>query len=353
MQQRHKVTITDIATAAGVSKTTVSRYINGRADLLSESARTRIKKAIEQSDYIPSAAARNLKEHTTRQIGIVLADITTPFSASLVAGAGETLRQAGYTALSCDAANSPQTEESVTELLLQAQVDGLIVNTVSADNPKLVRLARAGIPVVLCDRYVNDCPADIVVNEHCDSTLELMSHLHGQGFTQVAFLTEPYENNSPRYIRMDAFLDADRRLFGASNPESDIHIVDISDPRSTQKAVASLYSRARSAGTPIAVFASSMPVLIDAHRAIGQLGESAKHLLALCGPDEWGWAQHLGWDWASELSGGVTTLRCDPRSMGREAARLLLRRLADPQAKLRETVIPMELQARASTLLRA
>ncbi len=349
MTQR-KATISDIATAAGVSKTTVSRYINGREDLLSDSARTRIKKAIEQADYVPSAAARNLKERKLLQVGIVLADIATPFSTSLVIGAGEELRRAGYAVVVCDAANSLEAEHAAIDALLQDQVSGLIVNTVSADNPALVRIARSTAPVVLCDRYVNDCSADIVVNEYCDSTLELMGHLREQGFGRAVFVTEPFENNSPRYIRMDAFLDADRRLFGALRPEADVCVIEPADTRSVSRAFARICAAAEESDAPTAVFATNTAALVASHRALRKLGPQAGRAVRLCGPDEWGWARRMGWDWAEEFAGGITTLEYQPKKMGEKAARLLLRRIGNPGARPREEVVRARLCARASTL---
>lgn len=350
MPQR-KVTISDIATAAGVSKTTVSRYINGREDLLSDSARTRIRKAIDQAGYVPNAAARNLKERKLLQVGIVLADIATPFSTSLVIGAGEELRRAGYAVVACDAANSLEAEHAAIDALLQDQVSGLIVNTVSAENPELVCIARS-TPVVLCDRYVNDCSADIVVNEYCDSTLELMGHLREQGFGRVVFVTEPFENNSPRYIRMDAFLDADRQLFGAQQPEADVCVIDPADTRSVRRAFARVCADAEKADAPTAVFATNTAALVAAHRALSELGPQSGRAVRLCGPDEWSWARHMSWDWAEEFAGGITTLEYQPRKMGEKAARLLLRRIENPGARPREEIVRARLRPRASTLRR-
>ena len=349
MTQR-KATISDIATAAGVSKTTVSRYINGREDLLSDSARMRVKKAIEQASYVPSAAARNLKEKKLRQVGIVLADIATPFSTALVSGAGAILRQAGYGVVACDAANSLEAEAAAIDGLLQDQVDGLIVNTVAAENPLLARIARGRTAVVLCDRYVNDCPADVVANEYCDSTLELMAHLREQGFGRVVLVTEPFENNSPRYIRMDAFLDADRRLFGAKDPESDVRVLDLADARAAHRLFARICAEAEKGTSPTAVFATNTATLIAAHRSLTQAGSGPGRHVGLCGPDEWEWARQMGWDWAGEFAGGITTLESYPAKMGEKAARLLLRRIASPKAKPHEEIVPVRLRARASTL---
>ena len=84
MSSKKRVTINDVAMAAGVSKTTVSRYINGHPELMSEKTRERIRTVIEMTNYHPSDIASNLKKRTTNLIGLLIADISSPFSLSLI-----------------------------------------------------------------------------------------------------------------------------------------------------------------------------------------------------------------------------------------------------------------------------
>ena len=84
MASQKRLTIDDIAAAAGVSKATVSRYLNGHRELMSEKTWERIKTVIEVSDYKPNDIASNLKKRTTNLIGVSIADITSPFSVALI-----------------------------------------------------------------------------------------------------------------------------------------------------------------------------------------------------------------------------------------------------------------------------
>ena len=99
MKAGNKPTISDIAAAAGVSKTTVSRYINGQEQLMSEKTRNRLKTVIELLDYHPSDIARSLKNKKTNMIGVVVSDISSPFSSAVIIGIGEVLEQNNYTPL--------------------------------------------------------------------------------------------------------------------------------------------------------------------------------------------------------------------------------------------------------------
>lgn len=343
-----KTTISDIATAAGVSKTTVSRYINGRFDLLSESARTRVEKAIQLAHYRPSAVARSLKTQRSYLVGVIVANITTPFATSLLNGISQGLREGSYVPMFADAADSPETEHTLIESLVSHQVDGLIVNTTTAANSELIGLANSGTPVVLADRYVNDYNFDIAVSEYREPTLELVRHLHDQGYARAVLVTQEYRDNSPRETRHDAFVEADRELFGAADPEADVYIADPWSPDNMREAVRRLMEESDG---PVGIYATNTVTLIAVNNALEELGVHTPGEAGLCGPDDWGWAHRMGWDWTNTLAGGVTTFETNPHKMGYEAARLMLERIADPTGKKQTRLIPTKLHIRASTRL--
>lgn len=345
-----KATISDIATAAGVSKTTVSRYINGRFDLLSESARTRVEKAIQLANYRPSAVARSLKTQRSCLVGVVVANITTPFATSLLNGISQGLREGSYVPMFADAADSPETEHALIESLVSHQVDGLIVNTTCAENPELIALANSGTPVVLADRYINDYNFDISACEYREPTLALMRHLREAGYRRAALVTQEYRNNSPRETRRDAFVEGDLELFGAQDPEADVYLADPWNPGAMREVMRRLLEESDG---PVGVYATNTVTLIAVNNALEELGARVPGEVGLCGPDDWGWAHRMGWDWTSTLAGGVTTFETNPYQMGYEAAKLMLERINDPAGKKRTCLIPTELQIRASTNLQA
>lgn len=345
-----RATISDIATAAGVSKTTVSRYINGRFDLLSESARTRVEKAIQLANYRPNAAARSLKTQRSYLVGVIVANITTPFATSLLNGISQGLREGGYVPIFADAADSPQTEHTLVGSLVSHQVDGLIVNTTCSENPELIGLANSGTPVVLVDRSVNDYNFDIVTTPYREPTLELMGHLRDAGYARATIVTQDYENNSPRSARVDAFLEGDRELFGAKEPERDVYLVNPWEHGNTAEVVRRVLEETPG-DDPVAIYANNTVTLIAVSNALAELGVKMPGRVGLCGPDDWGWAHRMGWDWTQSLGGGVTTFETDPYGMGFEAAKLMLERIADPSGKKQQRLVPTKLRIRASTRL--
>ena len=79
-RKRSYATIRDVAARAKAGKTSISRYLNGEFHLLSDDLRQRIENAIQELEYRPNQMARSLKYGRTRLIGLIIADISNPFS---------------------------------------------------------------------------------------------------------------------------------------------------------------------------------------------------------------------------------------------------------------------------------
>lgn len=91
-----KITINDIAKLAGVSKTTVSFYLNDKFEKMSDETRQRIESAIEKTNYRPNAMARSLNYKQTQLIGVIIGDITNSFANQIVKGIDDYSREHGY-----------------------------------------------------------------------------------------------------------------------------------------------------------------------------------------------------------------------------------------------------------------
>lgn len=92
-----RATISDVAKAAKTGKTSISRYLNGEKHLLSDALLARIEQAIADLDYRPSLMARGLKRGRTRLIGLIIADITNPYSVNVLSGIEAACREKGFT----------------------------------------------------------------------------------------------------------------------------------------------------------------------------------------------------------------------------------------------------------------
>lgn len=338
-------TIVDIAQSAGVSKTTVSRYLNGRYEYMSPQTRERIRKVIEVSGYQPNKIAQSLKNQKSMLIGFVVADIESPFTSAAIKSVGDAMRGTGYNLITANSDNSSEAEKEYIQSLVGQQVDGLIVNTVSSHNPALISLANGGLPIVLLDRFVKDYAFDIVHFENVRSIHGAMDHLIGQGYRRMAFFTQHYESVSPRALRRQAFID---KLASVGEPAPEKYVfTSESEIQDMEENIRQL--RAMCGDEPVGVICSNSVTLMRAVKAIRNIGLHMPWDIGLCGFDEWGWASQLGW--ASIVDVGLTTILPTVHDLGQETVNLLLRRIKDPAAEKKEIAIPSRLMVRDSTRL--
>lgn len=315
MGQEH-ATISQVAEAAGVSMTTVSRYLNGKYEYMSDETRRRIAAVVDRLDYRPSRIARSLKTRVSRSVGCVMADVGSPFSSLLLKGVDGVCSKAGYQVLFADAADSPEKERAAIQELLASRVDGLIVNTTGGSDGFLAGLRRRGIPLVLADRRLaKDGVLDTVTAENTRASFACMRHLRGAGFAHVAFFTQEIGRISPRRERREAFLRATRELFGADGAG----LVFETGAGSAEPYAALKELRARFAGERLAVLCVNGMTTLQTLQAVRRLGWHLDESFGVCGFDDW--------EWMELIPPGITAIAKDSRAIGARAAELLMRRI--------------------------
>lgn len=150
--KRKKVTIVDVAELAGVSKTTISRYLNGKYEYMSEQSRARIAEVIEELGYRPSLLARSLKSQYRYVLGVVAADITDPYCAKLLKGIAERCSQCGYRILFGDSAGDSSKEQEYIQDMLDQSVDGILLDPIDRKTALLWELGDNEGKLVVMDR---------------------------------------------------------------------------------------------------------------------------------------------------------------------------------------------------------
>lgn len=346
---RKNVTIGDIAKAAGVSRTTVSRYLNGKYSMMSADTRSRIETVIQMSNYHPNSLAQSLRGRCSMQIGVVVSDISSPFCSSMVRAVGHTLLEAGYVSLTVDSKDDPEVEQHLIQTLLCRKVDGLLVNTASYVNPNLIRIACDGVPVVLCDRYVSDFRFSFVGSQQDSVMPQLISHLKEEGFCKVAFFTQEYKTNSARFIRHDAYLESMREYFPDEDGKALTYVLDLSDNQNTARCIRHLLDSCPPGEVP-AIIAVNSVTCTHICSVLESMELEPPGDLGLCGPDDWGWDSQFSI--SLMLLSKLTAFNINPGEIGSIAAKSLLQMIRDPEAEKQEILLPMELVIRDSTRLR-
>ena len=183
-------TIKDVARMAGVSISTVSKYMNG-GNLRTENAEA-IRLAIETLDYRVNPFARSLKTQRSRSIGILLPDMTAPFFGAVVTALDKTLREHGYHSLiSCYSANHGMERDNLRYLISNG-IDGLIYIPEDLSAEEYYELtANCNVPMVQMDRMIQGVQADAVLVDNADATYAATSEMISRGHRSIAMVTGP------------------------------------------------------------------------------------------------------------------------------------------------------------------
>ena len=183
-------TIKDVAQMAGVSISTVSKYING-GNVRQENLDA-IRNAIEVLDYRVNPFARSLKTQRSKSIGILLPEITAPFFGSVVASLDQTFRESGYHTLISCYSSSHGLERDNLSYLISHGIDGLIYAPEDLSSEEYYELtANCNIPMVQMDRMIQGVESDTVLVDNADAVYTAVSHLIQQGHRRVAIIAGP------------------------------------------------------------------------------------------------------------------------------------------------------------------
>lgn len=330
-----RATIKDIAEQAGVSGTTVSRYLNGKFNYMSEETKKRIEIIIDEVGYRPSNIARTLKSNKSKLVGAVIADIENPFSNKIIKGLTDKANELGYSLMISVSNNSVEKENESIARFLDNQVDGLIINTVGENEPTLKKIQKQ-IPLVLIDRDVTSFKADVVTSNNYELGIELMQHLLENGFKSISFFTEHIGNNTVRELRYRTFADTMK-----NNPQ--INGKTYSFDREDIDRVAEMLEEFSASPEPRVIFASNGLVQLSVLKAMRKKGLKFKDF-SLCGYDDWDWTPLIGRE-------GITALAQDSYGLGTTSMDLLIKRL-EQNSKTKKPIkikVPGGLVIRGST----
>jgi LacI family transcriptional regulator len=191
-------TLHEVAQRAGVSAMTVSRVVNGRGRVDSET-RQRVEEAIQALDYVPNRIARGLISQKTQTIGIIVPDIVNPFFAPVVRGAESAARKAGYRILLCNSEGDLRLEREYIEDLVAHRVEGLLLAPANdRSRSSILSLLRGGFPLVLIDRALPDADCDLIVSDNVQGARRLIEHLIAIGHREIAHVSDAEDTSTGR-----------------------------------------------------------------------------------------------------------------------------------------------------------
>jgi len=337
-----RATIADVAKKAGVSKATVSRFLNHRETLLSPDIASKVEAAVVALAYAPSPMAQALSRGRSRLIGLVVADVSNPFSVAVLRGAEKACQQAGYLLMLFNLGNDGSREREAIDALARYQVDGFILNTLGRGATAVDADALHGKPAVLVDRRHPAMRADFVSLDNPAALHAACEHLATAGYRELLYISEPSKGVSSRRERIAAFGDCVQ----AQGPRVAGTVFECQDDghpeahAALDQALVALKKRA-TRGRRAAVLAGNAVVTLRVAAAMTRLGWQFGQDLGFIGFDDTEWAPLIG--------PGLTTIAQPTDAIGHAAATCLIERLQGFEGPPRQLLLPGQLLARGSS----
>jgi LacI family transcriptional regulator len=331
---KSRPTIKDVAARADVSRQTVSRVINNKSEVSSET-RARVLAAIEDLDYRPNAVARSMVAGRTCTLGCISPNLTDFTFSSLIESAQAEARRLGYFILTasapCKANVGPLLEE-----MLHRRVDGLLVINPRADKRhcKFPPLVKNGMAVVYLNNSSYDEPISSVRCDDRDGGYQATRFLVELGHKIIATIIGPHNeectsdrSSGYRQALVEAGLTYDSTLMVGGDWSA------TSGFRAIQRLLDS--------GQPFsAVFAQNDRMAVGAIRALRESGRQVPGDVSVIGFDDI--------PLASYFDPPLTTLRQPMEESGRQAARLLIETIQNPKRQPEQVLLHARLIERAS-----
>jgi LacI family transcriptional regulator len=332
-EPKRRPTMVDVAALAGVALKTVSRVVNSEAGVSPE-LEAKVRRAIEQLNYRRDANASMLRRlgGKTQTIGLVLEDVSNPFSSALHRAIEDAARERGVLVFAGSCDEDPRRERELIGSFRERRVDGLIIVPASHDHGYLYDERRTGTALVFVDRPAVHLDADSVISDNGGGAVSATEHLIERGHRRIAFLGDLLAISTAAE-RREGYL---RALAHARVPRDDRLIrTELRDPEGAAAAVDELLALP---DPPTAFFAGQNLLTIGGVRALRRAGLERK--VALIGFDDI--------PLADMLDPAISVVAQDPEALGRAAASLLFRRLDGEATRAAREIVPVELIARGS-----
>lgn len=299
---------------------------------MSESARQLVLAAAAELKYRPNMVARSTRTGTTSIVGIVVADIASPFFGRSTRSIADAARAAGLEAVVVNTDEEIAVERAAVGMLLRQRVAGMVVAPASrSDGRHLTEAQAAGVPVVLLDRRVRDVAADRVTSDNESAATAVMAELIGRGHRRIAYVSSAAgpEGAVPGHYppvddlvtsagdRIRAYLRS-LAAAGVQTPDAYLRLCPFGEEAAHQ-ATTELLARS---DRPTAVFASDGVIALGVLRAIHDSGlEISRDISVVAGDDP---------TWSRVTRPALSAVAQPVPEIGQTAMNLLLERIANP-----------------------
>lgn len=329
-----RVTLLDVAAEAGVSRATASLVARG-SSLVADDTRDRVETAMQNLGYVYDRRAASLRTGRSLSIGLVVSELVNPFIVELAVGIETGLESSGYMLLLANSEESAPRQSALLRMLLEHGSDGIILCPAQGTSPSMLsELAASKVPFVLTNRYVPGFTASYIGSDDRNGARTAAEHLFEHGCRQVVFFGGPTSSSA----RRDRERGVTLALEAAGRPP--VATPSIACGVRRDEAFAAALRLLDDPERPDGIVCYNDVVAFAAMAAAETLGLVVGSDVHIVGFDDIADAavQHPP----------LTTVGVGPRQLGLRVAELLLRRMADPQARPERILLTSPLTARRS-----
>jgi len=307
----------DVASAADVSKSTVSLVLQG-SPLIREETAARVRAAANRLGYVYNRRAADLRRQSSNTIGVVINDLMNPFFAEVLVGIERKLVEADYITLMAHTGEDLELQEKLLRSMREHHAAGIILCPVFGTSPWLLKEVRAwGIPLLVLVRSLGKGTYDYAGSDNERGTFLATQHLLAQGHRQVGFLggqtgavfddrLRGYRSAlKKRRVKYNARLVCSAKPDRQGGYQALLHLLDV-QPR------------------PTAAVCYNDIVALGALAALGERGIAAGQDFAIIGFD--------GVQDTAHSNPPLSTVDIRPGALGESAAALMLKRLQHPNS---------------------
>jgi LacI family transcriptional regulator len=336
-KSRRTVTMKQVAELAGVHVSTVSRALNpSTRSMVIPKVVAQVTKAAKSLGYRIDPVAASLRTGKSKLVGVLVPHIATSVFTPILTGASERLSDHGYSLMVAYVGEDADRQLELVEGLVARRVDGLILATVSREDPLVTFCLAEKLPTVLVNRSEKDARVSAVVSDDVLGMQLAVDHLVTLGHRKIGHLSGPLEH-STGFLRKRGFVQA-----------ATSHGID---PAQAPCASAANYTREEGAAatrrlldsqpTITAIVAANDLLALGAYDVARERGLHCPRDLSIVG--------HNDMPLVDLVEPSLTTVRISHWEMGRQAADLLLQAIITSDFPTRNVVLPPKLVIRNST----
>lgn len=333
------ITIHDIAKIAGVSSATVSRVLSNSTYPVSAATKEKIRRIAKESNYIPNLLGKQLKTNSSMTIGVIIPSISNPFYSSVILGIEGIARQHNFHVIVCNSLHDAALEEEYLKTIVENQVKGLIISSISTDKEMLKNMMDTGMKVVAIDQKVEGEGIRQIEFDYRKGGYLATRHLQARGHKHIGYVTSQMDRPSRRSIYrgyVEAMEEAGLEPVMVESADEDVYNslyeFDIGKKLTSQLL--------NIANPPSAIFACNDVMAFGVINELTRRGIQVPQDISVIGFD--------GIEYGQMIQPPLTTIKQPDYEMGKMACNMLMEMLKGDEGPMFDVMLQPKLLERSS-----